>query len=56
LEAEVASLTDVNGVVWDWARVERERARGMEVAEHMAGLDALMAEFPGDGAPVLGQW
>jgi hypothetical protein len=55
-DAEVTALTDMNGEVWDWARVERERSRGMEVAEHMAGLDALMAEFPGDGTPVLGQW
>lgn len=55
-QTEVDSLTDLEGVVWDWERVEQERARALEVAEHMGGLDALMTEFCGDDTPVLGRW
>ena len=42
--------------VWDWARVEKERLRGMKIAEVYSKLDALNDEFSGDGAEVLGQY
>ena len=41
---------------WTWERVETERKRGMEIAQHMAGLDGLMDVWSGDSGPALGQW
>ena len=42
--------------IWDWARVEKERLRGMKIAEMYSKLDGLNDEFWGDGAEVLGRY
>ena len=42
--------------VWDWQRVEQERAQGMSIANYMAGLDALHDTFTADNRPALGQY
>ena len=43
--------------VWDWAKVEEERVRGMGIAGLMAGLDeGLGAGFRGDGEEALGRY
>lgn len=43
---------DADDAEWDWRRVERERRRGMEYAEHFAALDGTNSLFDGgeDGA------
>ena len=48
-----ASLAEPDA--WTWERVEKERQRGMKIAELYNGLDALNGEFTGDGQAVLGQ-
>ena len=40
--------------IWDWQRVEDERARGMKIAEMFNGLDALEGEFRGGDDMALG--
>ena len=42
--------------VWDWTAMEAERAKGMLVAQHFAGLDGLYSAFTADGGPALGQY
>ena len=42
------------GDVWDWQRIEDERARGMRIAELFNGLDALEGEFRGEDDMALG--
>jgi hypothetical protein len=39
---------------WTWDMVEKERARGMEMARLMAGLDGLKMEYTGNSKPALG--
>lgn len=64
---EEVSLSPANGretyeaieeqrTTWDWSRIEKERARGMQIAELYSKLDALHHEFPGEGAAVLGHY
>ena len=39
---------------WTWDRVEKERQRGMRIAELFHGLEMLNEEFTADERPVLG--
>ena len=57
-EILAASLTadDSNLEEWTWEQVEKERQRGMKIAELYNSLDALNEEFTGDGRPVLGRY
>lgn len=57
-EVMAASLTaqDPDSDDWTWERVERERQRGMKIAELYNGLDMLHEEFTGDMHPVLGRY
>lgn len=57
-EVMAASLTakDADSNDWTWERVERERQRGMKIAELYNGLDMLHEEFTGDEHPVLGRY
>ena len=41
---------------WSWDAVEVERARGMEIAQHMVGLDRAMEVWSADKMPALGQF
>ena len=41
---------------WTWERVEKERKRGMRIAELYEGLEALSEEFTGENMSVLGQY
>jgi hypothetical protein len=41
---------------WTWEMVEKERQRGMEIGELMAGMDRLKEEFTGDSKPALGAY
>ncbi|KAI9774567.1 MAG: hypothetical protein M1840_002816 [Geoglossum simile] len=41
---------------WDWARVEKERRRGLLVAEKLMALDDLHAEFTGEREMALGEY
>lgn len=52
--ASVLSVDDGEGV-WDWARVEKERLRGMRIAQVYSDLDGLSAEAPKHGSMVLGR-
>lgn len=52
--APVLSADDGEGV-WDWARVEKERLRGMRIAQVYSDLDGLSAEAPEHGSMVLGR-
>ncbi|KAL9102386.1 MAG: hypothetical protein Q9187_009127, partial [Circinaria calcarea] len=54
IDAAVKPLPDFN--VWTWEKVEKERLRGLKIAELFAGLDELHKEFTADGEPVLGQF
>ena len=56
MEDKAGSLSTGEALDWDWDRVERERVRGMKIADFYAKLDALSEEFPGDGAEVLGMY
>lgn len=42
--------------VWDWAKVEDERLRGLKIVELMAGLDLLQDEFMPEKGPILGEF
>ena len=57
-EVMAASLTaqDAESDEWTWERVEKERQRGMKIAELYNGLDMLNEEFTGDERPVLGMY
>lgn len=57
-EIIAASLTanDAESEEWTWERVERERKRGLEVAEMYNGLEVLNGEFTGEEQPVLGRY
>ncbi|KAI1363819.1 capsule polysaccharide biosynthesis protein [Xylaria arbuscula] len=38
---------------WDWRRTEAERLKGLEYAQHLAGLDGLLTQFePGEAGPL----
>ena len=39
---------------WTWEMIEKERQRGMKIAEHMLGMDELKEEFTGNSKPALG--
>ena len=41
---------------WDWATVEAERLRGMEIAQHMVGLDKALDVWTADRQPALGEF
>lgn len=41
---------------WDWAKVEQERLRGMQIASAWSTTEALGEEFRGDERPALGKW
>lgn len=52
-----ASLLPSRGdEVWDWAKVEEERLRGLKIVELMAGLDSLQEEFTAEKWPALGEF
>ena len=51
-----ASSKPESGEVWSWNRVEQERAKGMEIAIHMARLDDLHGTFTGETRPAFGQY
>lgn len=57
-EVMAASLMaeNANSDEWTWERVEKERQRGMKIAELYNGLDMLNEEFTGDQRPVLGRY
>jgi hypothetical protein len=38
----------------DWRDIEKEKLRGMKIAEHFAALDELHHEFTGENRPALG--
>jgi hypothetical protein len=48
-----ADSGDVSG---NWAKVEQERLRGMELARQFASLDSLDGTFNGSSAPALGDF
>ena len=50
------SLNPPSEEEWDWDRVEKERAKGMEIAVHMARLDDLHGEFTAGNQPAFGQY
>lgn len=54
-EVLAGSLTANDSVVgeWTWERVEKERRRGMKIAEMYNGLDMLNEEFTADQCPAL---
>ena len=56
VDASLTAASTVETEVWDWGRVEKERQRGMQIAEVYSRLDALNDEFLGDGAEVLGEF
>ena len=41
---------------WTWEAVEKERIRGMELAQHMGALDGLDLEFTGGNSMALGRY
>ena len=41
---------------WTWDMVEKERQRGMKIAQLMADMDQLKGEFTGDSKPALGAY
>jgi len=41
---------------WDWRRVELERRRGMQYAEHFAALDGANSLFDGGEEGAIGHW
>ncbi len=41
---------------WDWERIEKERQRGLGIAQLWNGLDALNDEFTGEEKPALGYY
>lgn len=52
-----ASLLPSRGdEVWDWAKVEEERLRGLKIVELMVGLDSLHDEFTAEKGPALGDF
>ena len=55
-ELKKASSNPESGEVWNWNRVEQERAKGMEIAIHMARLDDLHGTFTGETRPAFGQY
>lgn len=55
IEASVLSA-DNGDEVWDWARVEKERLRGMRIAQVYSDLEGLSAEAPEHGSMVLGRY
>ena len=42
--------------VWDWAKVEDERLRGLKIVDLMAGLDSLQDEFTAEKGLALGEF
>ena len=50
------SLTAIggDGDGWDWQRVEDERVRGMQIAEHFNNVDAIATEFRAEEDDALG--
>ena len=57
-EVMAASLmaNDADTGEWSWDRVEKERQRGMKIAELYNSLDMLNEDFTGDERPVLGRY
>ena len=57
-EVLAASLTadDGDSEEWTWDRVEKERQRGLKLAELYNGLDMVNDEFTGEEGPVLGRY
>ncbi len=41
---------------WDWRRVELERRKGMQFAQHFAALDGMHALFDGGAKGALGRF
>ncbi|KAH8805476.1 hypothetical protein F5884DRAFT_447101 [Xylogone sp. PMI_703] len=56
LELGLLIQPNQEGDVWDRARVEQERLRGMELARQFACLDRLDDAFSGSTAPALGDF
>lgn len=54
--AESLFPADVEGDAWTWERVEAQRMRGLEFAEHFAALDGLLDTFDGGDTPALGRY
>jgi Thioesterase-like superfamily len=49
-----ATATETKRDTLDWRDIERERLRGMQLAEHFAALDGLHHEFTAEDKPALG--
>ena len=47
---------DPDPIQWNWDSVEAERLRGLEIAEHMAGLDKALEVFKGEDEQALGEY
>lgn len=59
-EAEVGTPDELGEIAadgeWDWTKIESERRRGMEFAEHFAALDNASGLFDGGEGGALGRF
>jgi Thioesterase-like superfamily len=53
---ESLAIEDEEAGNWDWARMEKERRRGLLVAEKLMALDDLHVEFTGERGMALGEY
>lgn len=54
--AAFLTANEVGTDEWTWDRVEKERQRGMKIAELYNSMELLHEEFTGDERPVLGRY
>jgi len=52
--AATEPVVGADGEVWDWERVEKERLKGLEIANHFLALDDLNLVFTGEDKTALG--
>ncbi|OCK84584.1 hypothetical protein K432DRAFT_344855 [Lepidopterella palustris CBS 459.81] len=56
VEDAVLPAVIANSEEWDWNKIEKERLRGLRIAEMFAGLDGLHEEFDGGKNGALGEF
>lgn len=54
--AESLFPAETDGESWTWDRVEAQRMRGLEFAEHFAALDGILDTFDGGDSPAMGRY